>query len=1159
MSAVDRRLVEKAPDSLEALMRLLTDGLHWPMPADMEPEEPFLDWEPEELHLDPGAVARLTSIKQLRPLETGQPFGVFFLTFEDGRLPIGALRRLVDRLVRKKRPSGPGTHPVWGLDDLLFVVQSDGGTRTVHFVAFKESAGKQSLKVLSWSTESTDTRIDLLSGRLADLAWPASGAWDDAWRDRWRGVFTVGHREGIRSARSLAIRMANVAKDVRDEVVALYEVETDDGPVRRLFTDVQEQLLHDLTPTRFADMYAQTMVYGLLTARITHPEDFEAEGVTSILKFENPFLDAVYARFREQTGDAFDVDELGLRDLADELGKTNIDEVLADFGAADRRDDPVVHFYQDFLALYDPAQRAELGAFYTPTPVVRFIVNTVDQVLKERFGLALGVADATTWGELADRSTAIEIPDGVDPDTPFVSMIDPATGTGTFLVEWILQARENVIHDAKERGLPDAEIEAHWHSQLRDVVLPGVSALELSLASYAVAHLKVSLLLPEDTRSAVRLPIFLGDTLAAPRDEGQFEELRDPVSVEGLEAERVKFGSRHSAVIGNPPYDRVTQGAVSGWLTGQGPSGMSPLDDIRQPAVDNTIFSHVASLYNLYVYFWRWAIWKAFEQNTGPGVASFITASSWLTGPGFLGLRQLTRQLADEIWIVDLGGDNRGTHPEENVFDIETPVAVVTLIRQGARDPRAAARTRYRRIHGSRENKLRELERLIGSGVMNDVGWLTGPDGWQDALAPSTGSTDWEAYPALIDLFPLQQPGCKFNRTWPIAADRETLERRWARFVSTVDPEDRARCFVTPATGRNIHTEVGDLTRLADLEVGASHRGIAPYAFRSFDRQWALNDPRLAALERPALWSSLSADQIFLTTLATAQLGTGPGASATTAVPDLHHFHGRGGKDVIPLYRTADGDPNVHILTLDSITSAHRSGASGAASIECEDLFAYAYAVLAGADYTDRFAVGLETPGPRVPLTADASLFAEVAAYGRELLWLHTYSERFRSDERGSAVPRDGSIGWITPVNNIPADLGDVTYDEAGATLTIGDGTVAGVKPDVWRYEVSGMQIVRKWLGYRTRRGAGRAARNPSPLDAIRPSEWTPDWNDELIDLIVVLTRTLELRPKGIELLDRVCSGPLISASDLPPVPDELRQPPKVDRASAQLVMGEGD
>ena len=225
----------------------------------------------------------------------------------------------------------------------------------------------------------------------------------------------AGYREGIRSAKALSKRMAEVAQDVRDEVNALFDVETDDGPMRSLYRDVRDNLLGDLTPERFADVYAQTMVYGLLTARIAHPERFEAEQSLAVMTFDNEFLDAIYARFRDDSDSVVDVDELGLADLAEQLAKTNVDELLADFGSDNQRDDPVVYFYEEFLAQYDPDQRRDLGAFYTPKPVVRYIVKTVDDALKS-FGLPLGVADPTTWAEYVAATPDLDIPSGVAPE-----------------------------------------------------------------------------------------------------------------------------------------------------------------------------------------------------------------------------------------------------------------------------------------------------------------------------------------------------------------------------------------------------------------------------------------------------------------------------------------------------------------------------------------------------------------------------------------------------------------------------------------------------------------------------------------------------------------------------------------------------------------------
>jgi hypothetical protein len=553
------------------------------------------------------------------------------------------------------------------------------------------------------------------------------------------------------------------------------------------------------------------------------------------------------------------------------------------------------------------------------------------------------------------------------------------------------------------------------------------------------------------------------------------------------------------------------------------------------------------------VYFWRWALWKAFEHNSdAPGIVSFITASSWLTGPGFLGLRQLVRELADEIWIVDLGGDNRGARKEENVFDIETPVAITTIVRHGTPDRNSPAVAHYLKISGSKEEKLQQLKSL----KIQKSGWAEASSEWHEPLVPQTGGKAWTNYPALIDLFPWQQPGCMYNRTWPIAPDPRLLVQRWERFLSTEDAADRALCYFTPKTGRKITTQVSGLTPLIDLPTGTPPEPIVRYGYRSFDRQWTLQDPRVAALERPALWASLSSQQIFLTSFITKVLGSGPAAHATSSVPDMDYFCGRGGKDVIPLYRDAVGAPNVPTGTLSAITTAHRATDDSASPVTPEGLFCYTYAILAGGDYTNRFAEALATPGPRIPLTADPDLFAEVVAHGQELLWLHTYGERMTSNDRPGRIPISTTIRWTDEPTRIHDNSKDFSYGADTCTLHVADGRLEGVPPQVWEFEVSGMQVVKKWLGYRTAKGAGRAVSSSSPLDHIRPTEWSPEWTEELLELLTVLERTLEVMPAGTELLDRVCDGPLIDASDLPEVPEALRKPPKVDRPSAQLSLG---
>lgn len=1122
-----RALIKAAPRSTAELFSLLHEGFDWPIyDAALEPDDLLIDWTPEELHLDPKQVARLASISQIPPLTSKQKFGAFHLIFEGGQLPIGAVRRLVQRLVTSRRGKGGGTLPTWKLHDLLFFCHADGARSAMHVVNFQERDGKRVLRVLSWDENSTETRIALLAKRALDeLSW-TSDEGPRLMTDPAAGVGFSGYREGIRSAKSLSRRMAEVAQDVRDEVNGLLAVETSAGPMRTLYRDVRERLIGEISPERFADVYAQTMVYGLLTARIAHPERFKAERSLAVMSFDNEFLDAIYARFRDKADGVIDIDELGLADLAEQLAVTDVDELLADFGTDNQRDDPVVYFYEEFLAQYDPQQRRDLGAFYTPKPVVRYIVKTVDDALKS-FGLPLGVADATTWREYVDVHQDIAIPEAAGPDDAVVSMFDPANGTGTFLVEWLEQARRNAGAGAMEGALTRS------------------SAIEISLASYAVSHLKVSLQLPAGVRENERLPIYLGDTLGVRRAAG-LVGVDDPIGAEGRLSDQVKFDRHHNAIIGNPPYDRVESEGTGGFVTarthGTRAEGFRSLfDDIFDDARQHTIFSHHASLYNLYVYFWRWAIWKAFEENSGPAVVSMITASSWLTGPGALGLRRLAREVADEIIVLNLHGEGKGTQQDENVFDIQSPVAVVTLIRRGRGDRSTPAKVRYGSFWGTRADKLRRLSDL--SSGASELQTTDAPADWYAPLVPPTGGAEWQALPSLVNLFPWQIAGCKFSRTWPNAPTREVLQERWSALVGMSDLSERAIAFSTKPTGRNIFTKVGTSVPLADLDPSSPTPPIRRYQYRSFDRQWAFADPRLAELERPSLWAAESGRQIYMATLASYPVGPGPALTASTAVPDMAVYRGSfGGKDVIPMYRDARGTPNADPALLQYVTARHRGIDPSAPEVSVERLFAYVFGTLAGTDYTSRFAKPLRTPGARVPLTEDPEIFDAMVRHGEKLLWLQTFGDRFASDGSSFPSPR---AEWAKTPTRPPADKSEIVFDPANAMLRIADGVLSRLAPEVYAFEVSGLRVISKWLGYRMAIPGGRAASSKSPLDAIRPTTWAPEWSQELLEIVSALEHTLEMQPIGSMLLDEMLLGQLIAADDLPDPSAALRQPPK--------------
>lgn len=926
-------------------------------------------------------------------------------------------------------------------------------------------------------------------------------------------------------SRRLAVRTA----DLRDRLLWLLEQPGDVGALAQGSLRAWQQHVYSHAGERdFADGISQVIAYGMVLAVLTVPEtDGDHDGVITVaearaaIRQSSPVLAAAFAPVidRVPLADALQVELGALETLISAVNATRVN------ASSDRRGDPWLFFYEDFLAVYDPVERKQAGVYYTPLDIVRAMTAMTDQLLVERFGRRLGFADNQ------------------------VVTLDPATGTGTFPLAVIDKAIERAT---AARGAAGA-------SQAAANLGNNLYAFELLPGPYSVAHLRLTQRLSRLSNGQVGAArVILTDTLESPlTTAAQYALFGDAetLAAEQTRARRIKLERRVTVVMGNPPYrrvERLAEGRGSGgWVVEGSVPGRSDnrslFSDIYDVANQNTVFSHIANLYNLYVYFWRWSIWKAFEAHgDGPGIVSLITGASWLTGPGFMGLRQLVREICDEAWVLDLGGDNRGASPEENVFAIETPVAIVVLVRDAATDRTRPAAVHYRKVSGTAAEKLAAMRALASGDAPLAGTWIDAPTGWRDPFVPTTGGSDWTSLPALTQIFPWQQPGCKFGRTWPIAPSAEVLERRWQRFSSAARTE-KPRLFMTGSSGRNIETAVYGLPTLASTVSGTPARPIARYAYRSFDRQWAFNDPRMAKTESPSLWQSVSNRQIYLASLLTGHVSSGPGLTVAADVPDLHFFRGSyGGKDIIPLYRDAAArEPNI-TRGLPSVLG-HQLGIPAPSP---EDIAAYVYALLSCNAYQVRFANALLTPGLRVPLTSDAELWRDAVAAGHQLIWLHTYAERFRdpSANRSAHVPLVEGIGWDEPVTRLPANTSEIRYDENTLELMIADGRVSGLRPEVWRYEVSGMQVIAKWLGYRTARAAGRAASSTSALDQIREAAWQDDWNDELLDLVRILTLTVDRQSELATLLERVCTGPMILSDALPSPSRAETQPPSTIR-----------
>ena len=317
--------------------------------------------------------------------------------------------------------------------------------------------------------------------------------------------------------------------------------------------------------------------------------------------------------------------------------------------------------------------------------------------------------------------------------------------------------------------------------------------------------------------------------------------------------------------------------------------------------------------------------------------------------------------------------------------------------------------------------------------------------------------------------------------------------------------------------------------------------------YRSFDRQWIIPDSRVHDRPSPNLWRAHGSEQIYAVTQQSQPLIAGPGVVFSACIPDMDHFMGHHGGQVLPLYRDAAGQiPNVCPGLRETLAERLKIAIPTA-----DDLLAYVACVVAHPGYTTRFHEGLRNPGIRIPLTADPALWAEAVAVGRQLIWLHSYGERFADHSAGRppGSPRLPSGQRPLIVRAIP-DTPDempksISYDPDTETLHVGEGQIRPVPPRVWEYEVSGMRIVRKWFDYRKENPSGRRS---SPLDAVGPNCWPSKFTTELLDLLNVLGQCAKLEPVQENILDRICQRPVIAIEDLTqakvlPVKDSMRKP----------------
>ena len=756
-----------------------------------------------------------------------------------------------------------------------------------------------------------------------------------------------------RSAAELAATTARLCRLLREEVAE--QLKRGSTALTSLATDWRRLLFPSATDEAFADGYAQAVTFGLLMARARNiPLAGGLDRVARDLRQTNTLIGAA---LRLLTDD--DDNEATLK-----TSLTTLCRVLDAVHWPDvSRGDPEawLYFYEEFLSVYDNELRKRTGSYYTPPEVVQAMVRLVDEALR------------------SDRRFAL--PEGLG--SPDVVVADPATGTGTYLLGILRRIAETTEADQGPGAVPG-------------VVEASISRLigfELQFGPFAVAQLRIlaelqSLLGDPDATPAMRL--FVTDTLGNPYAEEEYiPQILMPLGESRRQANAIKRQEKITVVIGNPPYKEKAK-RLGGWIE----SGTAANEDaaplrLWMPPANWNVGAHAKHLRNLYVYFWRWATWKVFgdgdpsriEGRTPDrrGIVSFITVAGFLNGPGFQKMRAELRRDADEIWVIDCSPEGHQPSVSTRIFQsVQQPVCIVMALRHTDGGSPAPALVRYRSLPaGHRNGKFDALAAV----ALDGDGWTECPSDPRASFLPRSAGA-WAEFPPLDDLFAYDGSGVMPGRTWIIAPDRASLERRWEALQSEADPKGKEALFHPHL----VDGKPGDRHVNKPLKRGlyghefrsvsvASDKGpvIQPvrYGHRSFDRQWIIPDGRLINRPNPTLWQNHSSGQVYMTALQQHAPASGPAVTFCGAIPDLHHYKGSFGGRVFPLW--ADRQcrmPNVKTSLLRELSDAMDTAVSG------PSLMAYFAAVAAHPAYTARFRSDLVQPGLRFPMTSDALLGA---------------------------------------------------------------------------------------------------------------------------------------------------------------------------------------
>ena len=1080
--SIDIRTVK----DMNGLIAYLAEKLEWKIDLDdfEDIEDITYDFDAKDIGLKEEAFAKITSLRQLPPLVDGQKWGIFCVEFDSKRFEITALRKILSGLIPKRRNSAE--HAVWKQKDLLFICfWGNDNERTIGLAHFEDAdAGLPQIKMISCCPAVEDfTQIGVFENRLKNLKWPANYLDHERWQSDWSSAFVTRYRQTIKDSSTLTVQLAAEAQEIKKRILAILDIETSNGYVHLLYEKFKNTLIHDMTESQFADMYAQTVVYGLFSARCMDKtqDDFSAAEAIELIPNTNPFLKSLMKEcLGSQNNSKLSFDELEIGNVVELLLHTKTDAIIQDFNrqTGGGREDPVIHFYEEFLTAYDKSQKVQRGVYYTPQPVVKFIVNAVDYIIKNEFGYEDGLAstDNKTIKYIRDSKRTVNGTRTKVEDTkevPAIQILDPATGTGTFLRETILRIYENFKN--KNRNLSPEELKRKWNAYVPEHLLPRINGFELMMAPYAVAHMKLAMVLKDtgyDFNYDERLRVYLTNTLEEPgNSDGQLALWDDPLASESIAANAVKKNKGINILMGNPPYSGESSNK-SEWI-------MKLMEDYKKEPGGIIKLQEKNSkwLNDDYVKFIR--LGQMYIDQAETGILAYICPHGFLDNPTFRGMRWSLLQSYNSIYVINLHGNTKrkertpNGNKDENVFDIMQGVCII-IGTKNKESKVGIAKVYYTDCFGFRDEKYDFLQKKSFYDINFDQLDLREPQ-YYFVNKDFSLKSEYDKGFSITDLFRLSSAGIVTSRdplvlheslakAYEVTNDFMNLDENIARNKYNLGKDvqdwkvqwaqnDLRNSCQNGKIRKELFCKIA--YRILDHKYGyytGKSRGFMCRP-RSDVMNHLVNHENLALVTVNRQPEQMPVGYYFIADTPVSNGFIRSDSVSIDTIFPLYIFSNEYGDEkrtvnfAQELVKKIEDSLKLEFTESDDYDKSH--------NFNSEDLLSYVYSILYSRSYRKKYSEYLKIDFPRIPYPSDKILFWKLVSLGHNLINIHLMRDKDKINSNNICFIEQGNRVVETTVS--AAFKNERIYINKNSYFE-------NVSEDLWTQYIGGYMPLQKWL-----------------------------------------------------------------------------------------------